>query len=136
MMNLKLLAIIFTFGIATSSLGASKSEDSAKRSAEAWLALVDAGNAKESWWEADSHFKKEVHLKDWKLSLDAVRSSLGSPVSRKIKSVNFTDDSFAATFEFETVFAGNIQALEIVTPKLDGNGKWKISAYYIHCPLR
>ena len=62
---------------------AGKPEEEAQKSAEQWLALVDAGNYSESWNTAAQYFKTAVPQDHWEHSLNAVRKPLGNLVSRK-----------------------------------------------------
>ena len=60
---------------------AAKPEDEAQKTAEQWLALIDAGKFAESWKTAAEFFQAAVPQEQWQRSLDAVRKPLGDLVS-------------------------------------------------------
>jgi hypothetical protein len=114
-----------------------KPEDEAQKSAEQWLALVDAGNYAESWKTAAGYFQGAVSQEQWEHSLDAVRKPLGALISRKLKNAKYTKsvpgapDAEYVILQFTTSFTNKKEAVETVTPMLDKCGTWKISGYYI-----
>jgi hypothetical protein len=116
---------------------ADKPEETAQKSAEQWLALVDAGNYAESWKTAAGYFQTAVSQDQWEHSIVAVRKPLGDLISRKLKSVKYTKslpgapDGEYVVLQFDTSFANKKEAVETVTPMLDKDGKWKVSGYYI-----
>ena len=116
---------------------ADKPEATAQKSAEQWLALVDAGKYPESWKAAAGYFQTAVSQDQWEHSIVAVRKPLGDLVSRKLKSAKYTKslpgapDGEYVVLQFDTSFANKKEAVETVTPMLDKDGKWKVSGYYI-----
>jgi hypothetical protein len=116
---------------------ADKPEETAQKSAEQWLALVDAGKYAGSWKTAAGYFQTAVSQDQWKHSIAAVRKPLGDLVSRKLKSAQYTKslpgapDGEYVVLQFDTSFAKKKEAVETVTPMLDKDGKWKVSGYYI-----
>lgn len=138
-MGSKLLTMAIFMSVATVVSGAPKAEDEAKRAAEQWLELVDAGDFAGSWNTSAQYFKKTIPQGDWENSLDAVRSTLGDVVSRKLRSVYYTKSipegpsGELMVLEFETSFAKRKVAMETVTPMLDKDGNWRVSGYYIKC---
>ena len=119
------------------AFAADKPEDEARKSAEQWLALVDAGKYAESWKSAAEYFKTAVSEEQWGHSLDAFRKPLGELVSRKLKSAQYAKslpgapDGEYVVLQFETSFANKKEAIETVTPMLDKGGKWRVSGYFI-----
>jgi hypothetical protein len=109
----------------------------AQKSAEQWLALVDAGNYAESWKTAAGYFQTAVRQDQWDHTISTVREPLGDLVSRQLKSAQYTKslpDAPAGKYvvlQFDTSFANKKEAVETVTPKLDADGTWKVSGYYI-----
>lgn len=116
---------------------AEKPTEAAQKSAEQWLALVDAGNYAGSWKTAAGYFQTAVPQDQWEHSIVAVRKPLGDLVSRKLKSAKYTKslpgapDGEYVVLQFDTSFANKQVAVETVTPLLDKDGKWKVSGYYI-----
>ncbi len=116
---------------------ADKPEETAQKSAEQWLALVDAGKYAESWKTAAGYFQTAVSQDQWEHSIVAVRKPLGDLVSRQLKSAKYTKslpgapDGEYVVLQFDTSFANKKEAVETVTPMLDKDGKWKVSGYYI-----
>jgi len=116
---------------------APKPEEEAQKSAEQWLALVDAGKFAESWKTAAGYFQAAVSQEQWEHSLGAVRKPLGDLVSRKLKSAKYAKslpgapDGEYVVLQFDTSFANKKTAIETVTPMLDKDGQWKVSGYFI-----
>ena len=116
---------------------ADKPEETAQKSAEQWLALVDAGKYAESWKTAAGFFQAAVSQDQWEHSIVAVRKPLGDLVSRKLKSAKYTKSLPGApggefvVLQFDTSFANKKETVETVTPMLDKDGKWRVSGYHI-----
>jgi hypothetical protein len=114
--------------------GSSEKETSAVISAEKWLGMVDSEKYAESWKEAAELFRNAIKPEQWKQSLQAVRKPLGKLVTRKIKtttcrtSLPGAPDGEYVVIEFETSFEHKKSAIETVTPMLDKDGKWRVSA--------
>ena len=109
----------------------------ATTAAEAWLALVDAGNYTESWNTAAAYFKGAVSRDQWKQSLTAVRKPLGDTISRKLSGATYTTslpgapDGEYVVLQFEASFQNKKSAVETVTPMKDKDGAWRVFGYYI-----
>ena len=109
----------------------------ARKAAEQWLALVDAGKYAESWKTAAGYFQNAVPQDQWEHTIAAVRGPLGDLVSRKLKSAHYTQslpgapDGEYVVLLFDTSFTNKKTAVETVTPMLDADGTWKVSGYYI-----
>lgn len=129
------VACIFTF--IQISLADQAKEKAAVDASIVWLKLVDEGKYSESWDEAAQYFKNAVDKKQWKKSLESVRSPLGKVVTRKIKSKQYTTtlpgapDGEYVVIQYETSFKNKKQAMETITPMLDKDGRWRVSGYYI-----
>jgi len=114
-----------------------KPEKLAQKSAEAWLALTDSGKYTDSWQEASASVKAGVSPDAWFKTLTTVRSPLGKVLSRKLqnatytKSVPFEPEGEYVILKYETRFAHRKHAVETITPTLDKDGKWRVSAYFI-----
>ncbi len=109
----------------------------AQKSAEQWLALIDAGNYAESWKTASGLFQAAVPQEQWERKVAAVRQPLGNLVARQLKGAQYAKslpgapDGNYVVFQFDTAFANKQAAVETITPKLDADGTWKVSGYYI-----
>ncbi|HEV2453827.1 MAG TPA: DUF4019 domain-containing protein [Verrucomicrobiae bacterium] len=118
-------------------MGAPQPEAAARKSAEQWLTLVDAGNYAESWKTAAAYFQTAVSQDQWEHTIVAVRKPLGDLVSRRLKSAQYSKslpgapDGQYVVLRFDTSFANKKAAVETVTPMLDPDGQWKVSGYYI-----
>ena len=109
----------------------------AMASAEAWLALTDAGDYAKSWDEAASYFQTAVTQAQWGQSLTAVRAPLGAVVSRTLRvampatRLPGAPDGEYVIIQYDTVFANKSVAVETVTPMRQADGAWKVAGYYI-----
>jgi len=114
-----------------------KPEDLAQASAQAWLALTDAGKYAESWQEASTVFKAAVTQTKCVDMITPARTPLGKVLSRKLKSVTYMKDPPEAPageyvmIRYDTSFENKKEAVETITPMLDKDGKWRVSGYYI-----
>jgi hypothetical protein len=131
------LALVFLSALSPLALAADvKPEDAAQNAAEAWLALVDAGKYGESWEEAATYFKGAVTKEQWEHAIRGVRGPLGKVVSRKLKSRQYTEkvpgapDGKYVIIQYDTSFEHK-EAVETVTPMLDGPRGWRVSGYFI-----
>jgi hypothetical protein len=134
------IRVIILFAIAVLGgllFAAAKPEAEAQKSAEQWLAFVDAGNYAESWKTAAEYFQAAVSEEQWEHSLDAVRKPLGALIPRKLKDAKYTKsvpgapDGEYVILQFTTSFANKKEAVETVTPMLEKGNTWKVSGYYI-----
>ena len=131
---LLLTAIISVFGV---SLLVANPEDEAKKSAQEWLSLVDAGKFKESWKAAGTYLQRATNEDTWERNLELKRKPLGKLVSRELKSaksgkpLNKVPDGDYVTLRFTSSFENKKEAIETVTPVLQKDGTWKVSGYYI-----
>jgi hypothetical protein len=112
-------------------------EKAAVSTSHAWLSLVDEGNYAESWNQAGRFFKNAVTQEQWLNSMKTFRVPLGKMMTRKLKSKQYTNTLIGApdgeyvVIQYETVFEKKQSAIETVTPRLDKDGKWRVSGYYI-----
>ncbi len=131
--SLFLLVVLISF----SAVAQTKPEDAAKKSAEAWLALVDSSKYANSWEEAAQLFKTAVTKDQWESALHTVRDPLGKLGTRTLKSANYTKtlpgapDGEYVVMQYETSFANKGSAVETIVPMLDKDGKWRVSGYFI-----
>ena len=111
-------------------------ETEAEQAADAWLALVDAGDYAQSWETASDYFKGAITKPQWEQMVAGVRKPLGAVRQRTLRSAQYTHtlpgapDGEYVVLQYDTSFAGKAAAVETVTPKRDGDA-WRVSGYYI-----
>ncbi len=124
-------------GMTTAMASDSEKENAAVASAEKWLTLVDEGKYVESWMEASEYFKQNIGKDTWEQAAQGVRKPLGKLVSRKILSASYktslpgAPDGEYVVIEFDTSFENKKSGVETVTPKMEKDGVWRVSGYYI-----
>ncbi len=112
-------------------------EKAAIAATEKWLRIVDEGKYSESWEESSEYFKQAVQPDQWEQAVQTVREPLGKLISRKVKSASYktslpgAPDGQYVVIQFNTSFENKKSAIETVTPKMDKNGMWRVSGYYI-----
>ena len=124
--------------IQTSRAGANpEAEKAALLSANAWLELVDTGKYGESWEQSAGLFQKAVDKAAWQKQVAGVRTPLGEPVRRKVKSSEYrtslpgAPDGEYVVILYDTSFEHKKSAVETITPMKEPNGAWRVSGYYI-----
>ena len=119
------------------SFAATTPEQAAQKSAEQWLALVDAGKYSQSWKETAPYFQRNVPQDQWEVNGKHIRESFGNVISRKLKSAQYTKsvpgaaDGEYVILQFDTSFAKKKSAVETITPMRDKDGHWKVSGYFV-----
>lgn len=115
----------------------SSAAKAATEAAQSWLQLVDAGKFNASWLEASTYFRNAVTKQDWKRQVALWRNALGPVVSRRLRTAQFVTtlpgapDGEYMLIQYDTTFAHKKSAVEIVTPMVDADGKWRVSEYSI-----
>ena len=140
-MNKRIAATIAILGLlllwVTAPRAETKPEVAAQEAAEKWLALVDASKDAESWEQMSAPFKKEVSKRKWKSTIGGIRQPLGKPVSRKLKSAEYTKELAGApegeyvVVRFDTAFEHKPAAVETVTLVLGQDLIWRVSSYAV-----
>jgi len=131
---MSMLLIFFGFGF---SWAAFEAEEAASSAAHAWLSRIDSGDYPGSWKEGSGYFQRAVSEQSWVASLEAVRTPLGKPVSRKAvkaqesSSLPGAPDGRYVVMSFKTAFERKESAVETVTFMLDKDGKWRAAGYFI-----
>jgi hypothetical protein len=101
------------------------------------LALIDDGRYNESWQEAARFFKAAVTNQQWRVSMAAYRKPLGRVIKRTLKSKTYATslpgapDGEYVVIQYATTFENKKSAIETITPMLDGDGRWRVSGYFI-----
>jgi hypothetical protein len=118
-------------------VGHAGAKASATKAATAWLKLIDEGDYAASWSAAGSYFKEHVTEDQWTQKVGPARQSLGTVLSRKVKSAAYmttlpgAPDGQYVVIQYQSSFAHKKSAVETVTPMLDKDGQWRVSGYYI-----
>lgn len=109
----------------------------ARAAAEAWLALVDAGNYPGSWDAAAALFRNAVPKATWVQQIGAARGAVGANTSRSFQSATPAStlpgapDGAYVVLQYKAGFAQKASAIETITPMKDPDGVWRVSGYYI-----
>jgi hypothetical protein len=117
--------------------GAQNRGDVAVAVAVEWLKGVDGGDYAECWKQASASLRKGAPQERWAQWMGGQRKPLGKVVSRKLKSVMLASslpdvrDVRYVVVEFATAFEGRQGAVEVVTPTMEADGKWRVSGYLI-----
>ena len=122
-------------------MGASVSADdqqaAASDSALQWLAVVDAGQYGESWFQAASIFRNVLSKEQWIDAMRSARAPLGKVVTRKLTNATYATKLPNAPpgeyviLQYESSFQNAPAMIETVTPTLEKNGRWRVSGYFI-----
>ncbi len=133
----RILATLALIALASCNRGSGPVAPEALPAAQAWLALVDAGQYPASWTEAAPYFKQAVDSKRWEAQVGAVRGPLGAVKTRVVKSqtaltsVPGGPDGEYVVIQFDSSFAKKEGVVETVTPMKDVEGHWRVSGYYV-----
>ncbi|MEN6331477.1 MAG: adenosylcobinamide amidohydrolase [Smithella sp.] len=115
----------------------SKREKEVVGSALKWLAMLDEGRFAESWENTSEIFRQSLQQGQWVKTVGAVRNEMGKKVSRQFyrslytRSLPGVPDGEYMIIEFNTAFENKKGAIETVTSKLDKDGFWSISGYFV-----
>jgi hypothetical protein len=132
-----LVIIGLVLGITTATASDTGKEKVAIASAEKWLILADEGKYIESWYEASEYFKQNIKQDQWEQAVQNVRKPLGKLISRKVVSASYktslpgAPDGEYVVIIFNTSFENKKSGIETVTPKMEKDGVWRVSGYYI-----
>ena len=140
----KMFVMLLGLALGFAAMGCGEKTDTAKKTGEDavdaainWLLLIDGEKYAESWNEAADYFKSAIPQDQWISMMNSAKKPLGKVVMREMKEKrDFTTipgapDGRYVVIKFNTSFANKKSATETVTPKLEPNGKWLVSGYYI-----
>jgi hypothetical protein len=132
-----LIHILAALAVAGASAPTTAAPPSAEvATADAWLALLDAGRWLDSWTAAGELFKSHVQQSAWSSSIQPLRAPLGVVFSRTVQAVTTTSSLPGAppgdyeVIQFQTDFAKKPQAVETVILAHEGSA-WKVDGYFI-----
>ena len=136
MLTRRAFALTLT-ALPASLAGAEADVAAARKAAEAWLALVDAGDYAQSRESAASAFKEKVTKEQWARAVGAARGPLGAFEGREFAgakertSLPGAPDGEYVVIGYKAQFANKADAGETVTPMKDSDGAWRVSGYYV-----
>jgi hypothetical protein len=131
-----ILVVAVVCGIGSAHADGQAAVEQAKKAADAWLKLVDAGNYQESWNQFAGIVKPRVSEEKWAEEAAALRKTLGPMTSRNFASAKYSTslpgapDGQYVVILYHSSFANKQSAIEQVVPMLDTDGQWRISGYH------
>lgn len=108
----------------------------AAEAANRWLGYADSGDYAKSWDTSSTYFQKVIGKEDWEKQLAAIRSPLGSVVSREQMSASFSTqlpgapDADYVIVRYNSRYEHKRSAIETVTMTYDRD-RWRLAGYYI-----
>lgn len=108
----------------------------AAAAAQAWLAVVDAGDYAGSWTGSAAAFRSLVTQQGFSETMRATRTPYGAVRSRSLMRSHHTHKLPNApageyvVIQYQTEFADK-SGVETVVPKREPDGSWKVSGYFI-----
>lgn len=135
-----IVTLVLCAGVALSSFAKAQDTDQvdqAKRAAQQWLALADAGQYAASWTEAAAPLQKAVSQTDWEHALQSLRGAGGAQTTRELSSATFSKtlpgapEGAYVVLQYSSKFGADKDAVETVVPMLEQDGRWRVSGYFI-----
>lgn len=126
------LAIVVALPVEAQDARSSEAQDAAR----AWLALVDKGDANDTYAEAGEGFRRRVSKAQWVKGLADARGPLGANTRRTVESTRFVDriQGFGkgdfAILVFRSSFASKDFVREQLTLANSPQG-WRVIGYLI-----
>jgi hypothetical protein len=102
--------------------------EAARKAADKWLALLDAGNYKEAYKQSARQIRDNATADEWSAQMHSVRDAAGAVGQRTLSSAKPAGDNMV--FEFATAFANKPKAVETLMMSREG-GSWKAGGYFI-----
>jgi hypothetical protein len=122
---------------AASATPSDRNVEPATRSAQAWLALVDAGAYEQSWTSASKLFRGAVTQANWAIMAARVRTPLGKVSTRQQSSserktsLPGAPDGQYVVLQFRTSFEQKADAIETVVLMAEDDGAFRVSGYFV-----
>jgi hypothetical protein len=119
--------------IVLTSITANADQRAAMTAANAWLALVDAGEYQQSWLTANKTLKEQSEKNEWANYLKAIREPLGKVISRRVtrsrtvSQIQGMPNGEYFQVQFEVKFPTK-SGMERMTVAKEG-GSWKVAGY-------
>ena len=114
-----------------------KSLQQARAAAEAFMALVDAGDYEAARQNASTLLQEKIATEVWHRQIGVMRDRVGQLKERKqdkafqSKYASDAPDGDYITLEYLSDFEKKTQALETVNLTLEGDGSWRVVGYFI-----
>ncbi len=131
------ISLIVIAAVGCSSSKTAEQETAAIASSGNWLAVIDNGQYADSWDDAADYMKNIMTKDKWEAVIKSVREPLGKVESRVVRGKTYTTqvpgapDGEYVVIEYNTDFENKKGAIETVTPKLEADGTWKVSGYFV-----
>jgi len=112
-------------------------ERDASAAAEAWLALVDAGEVEASREATSTLFRRLVDGAQWRESFERVRSLFGRTLHRGLSDARYTTsvpgapDGEYVVMEYAAELERKQEAVETVVAMRDEDGAWRVGGYFV-----
>lgn len=132
-----ILVFLISVVLTQASFADQLKESAAISAAESFLNLIDSGRYSDSWDATSKLFKSRISNRKWAEQLEKIRPVFGRIIQREIKERKFAKslpgapDGKYVVIQFLTEFENKKNAVETVTPMLEGDGVWRVSGYYI-----
>jgi hypothetical protein len=116
---------------------AAEVDAASQKSAEEWLALVDAGKYEDSWSQAHSLFKENVAKEQWVAGVTDLVTRLGKIKSRKLKEATPTKNVPGAPpgdytiFVYDSSYENLPAATDTLVTAKDKDGAWRVTGYFV-----
>ncbi|MBC3868968.1 DUF4019 domain-containing protein [Undibacterium oligocarboniphilum] len=133
-----LIAGMFTHLLANAGeTGTAGQIPQAQAIASQWLALLDKDQFTESWKQSATLLQQSVPQHQWQEAMNNIRTSLGTVMSRQLKSAEARSslpgapDGEYVVIQYETRYTNKAAAIETITPMKEKDGTWHVAGYYI-----
>jgi hypothetical protein len=126
--------------LAATTAGMSAQTEEAREAAEAWLAMVDAGEYARSWEEAATAFKAAVTEEQWRTQMTAGRTQAGAVEKRTPAQAQTVTDPPGAPageyvqFRYDSTFSTLGPVSENIVLVRDGERGWRVAGYFLRPP--
>lgn len=134
---LSLMVLIPAAVAAPSSALPTSPEEEAQAAAEAWLALLDAGDYEASWSEASMMFQGAVTAEAWAEQMGAVRAQVGEVESRELVVAEAVTDPPGAPageyvqLRYQSAFGSAGRLAEVVAAVYEEDRGWRVAGYIV-----
>jgi hypothetical protein len=130
---------VLSLSVSTSAFATQKitNTKAAKSAADSWLTLLDTGEFASAWENASDLLRAKQKEAAWKDETTKGRASLGKLLKRRFRlkqiesALQGVPDGHYVIFQYTSTFENKADATETVTPHLDKDGQWRVSAYTI-----
>jgi hypothetical protein len=113
-------------------------DPAAQKTADEWLALVDAAKYEESWSQAHSLFKAQVTKAQWAAGAADLVARLGKIKSRKLKDATATKTLPGAPagdytlFIYDSSYENLPAAVDKLITAKDKDDAWRVIGYFVN----